>query len=77
MLEPEFSILFVFNFVTFVSYSCVSIFLPFCGLLEQFLEFKQFFNSISECIFGHSVLSCCSIVHIFLQGHGRPCLEWV
>jgi len=42
MLEPEFSILFVFNFVSFVSYSCVSIFLPFCGLLEQFLEFKQF-----------------------------------
>lgn len=42
MLEPEFSILFIFNFVSFVSYSCVSIFLPFCGLLEQFLEFKQF-----------------------------------
>lgn len=42
MLEPEFSTLFVFNFASFVSYSCVSIFLPFCGLLEQFLEFKQF-----------------------------------
>ena len=39
MLEPKFSILLVFLIVSSVSYSCVSIFLPFCGLLEQFLEF--------------------------------------
>jgi len=60
MLEPEFSILFVFNFVSFVSYSCVSIFLPFCGLLEQFLEFKQFlivFLSVSlGTVFSAAVL---------------------
>lgn len=46
MLEPKFSILLVFNFVSFVSYSCVSIFLPFCGLPEQFLEFKLNFSIV-------------------------------
>ena len=45
-LGCQFSILLVFNFVSFVSYSCVSIFLPFCGLPEQFLEFKLNFSIV-------------------------------
>ena len=52
MLEPKFSILLVLNFASFVSYSCVSIFLSFCGLLEQFLEFKlNFFMAFPRVSF--------------------------